>query len=89
MIKMIKNLFYLITSLIFLITIIFFYFSEENIKSTNKNRSFYLLSLNNKIEDLPILENDTQNIIIYRDDVEKYKKNKKKIFIRVTYKLNI
>ena len=55
MIKMIKNLFYLITSLIFLITIIFFYFSEENIKSTNKNRSFYLLSLNNKIEDLPIL----------------------------------
>ena len=78
MIKMIKNLFYLITSLIFLITIIFFYFSEENIKSTNKNRSFYLLSLNNKIEDLPILENDTQNIIIYSNDVENYKKNKKK-----------
>ena len=75
---MIKNLFYLITSLIFLITIIFFYFSEENIKSTNKNRSFYLLSLNNKIEDLPILENDTQNIIIYSNDVENYKKNKKK-----------
>ena len=79
MIKMIKNLFYLITSLIFLITIIFFYFSEENIKSTNKNRSFYLLSLNNKIEDLPILENDTQNIIIYSNDVENYKKNKKNI----------
>ena len=78
MIKMIKNLFYLITSLIFLITIIFFYFSEENIKSTNKNRSFYLLSLNNKVEDLPILENDTQNIIIYSNDVENYKKNKKK-----------
>ena len=77
MIKMINNLFYLITSLIFLITIIFFYFSEENIKSTNKNRSFYLLSLNNKIEDLPILENDTQNIIIYSNDVENYKKNKK------------
>ena len=75
---MIKNLFYLITSLIFLITIIFFYFSEENIKSTNKNRSFYLLSLNNKVEDLPILENDTQNIIIYSNDVENYKKNKKK-----------
>ena len=78
MIKMIKNLFYLITPLVFLIAITFFYFSDENIKSTNKNRSFYLLSLNNKIEDLPILENDTQNIIIYRDDVEKYKKNKKK-----------
>ena len=75
---MIKNLFYLISSLTFLIAMIFFYFSDENIKSTNKNRSFYLLSINNKIEDLPLLESDTQNIIIYRDDVEKYKKNKKK-----------
>ena len=39
---MIKNLFYLISSLTFLIAMIFFYFSDENIKSTNKNRSFYL-----------------------------------------------
>ncbi len=75
---MIKNFFYIFTSLIFLIFITFFYFSEKNIISTNKNRSFYLLNINNKIENLPLLENDTQNIIIYRNEVENYKKNKKK-----------
>ena len=77
-VKMIKNFFYIFTSLIFLIFITFFYFSEKNIISTNKNRSFYLLNINNKIENLPLLENDTQNIIIYRNEVENYKKNKKK-----------
>ena len=57
---------------------VIFYFSDQNINSTNKSRVLYPYKLNNKTENLPLLENDTSNIIEYRDDIEIYKKNKKK-----------
>ena len=78
MLKIIKNIFF-ITSFIFFITfIIFFYLSEKNIILINKGRSLYLNENNIKLQDLPLLENDTENIIEYSSDVENYKKNKKK-----------
>ena len=78
MLKIIKNIFF-ITSFIFFITfIIFFYLSEKNIILINKVRSLYLNENNIKLHDLPLLENDTENIIEYSSDVENYKKNKKK-----------
>ena len=78
MLKKIKNIFYLSSFLIFIILTTRFYFSDKNIKETNKSRSFYSVKLNNNTQNLPLLKNDTNNIIEYINDVEVYKKNKKK-----------
>ena len=76
--KNIKNIFYLASFFIFIILTTRFYFSDQNIRETNKSRSFYSIELNNNMQNLPLLKNDTKNIIEYSDDVEIYKKKKKK-----------
>tara|TARA_Y100000590_G_scaffold469315_1_gene656122 strand:- start:7894 stop:8157 length:264 start_codon:yes stop_codon:yes gene_type:complete len=80
MLNKITKIIYLVSFLIFIILLLFYYFSEKNIIKTNKSRSYH----NSKIElvtmDLPLLINDTDNIIEYKDDTEVYKKNKKKYF---------
>ena len=68
MLKNIKNIFYLGSFLIFLILTTRFYFSDQNIRKTNKSRSFYSVKINNNTQNLPLLKND----------VEAYKKRKKK-----------
>ena len=78
MLKKIINIFYLASFLIFIILTVRFYFSDQNIRETNKSRSFYSVKINNKTQNLPLLKNDTNNIIEYVNDVEVYKKNKKK-----------
>ena len=77
MLKKIKYIFYLISPLIFIISITSFYFSDQNIRETNKSRSFYSVSINKDTMNLPLLKNDISNIIEYRDDLEVYKKKKK------------
>ena len=76
--RKIKNIFYLGSFFIFIILTTGFYFSDQNIRETNKSRSFYSVELNNNIQHLPLLKNDTNNIIEYSNDVEAYKKKKKK-----------
>ena len=78
MLKKIKNIFYLASFFIFIILTTRFYFSDQNIKETNKSRSFYSVKLNNNSQNLPLLKNDTNNIIEYINDIEIYKKRKKK-----------
>ena len=78
MLKKIQNIFYLILFFVFIIFTISFYFSDQNIKKTNKSRSIYAVKLNNNTKNLPLLKNDTNNIIEYKNDVEVYKKKKKK-----------
>ena len=77
MIKKIKNTFFLISFFIFIIFLINYYFSDENIKQINKSRFNYLDELNKHILDLPLLKNDTNNIIEYKNDIENNKKKKK------------
>ena len=50
----------------------------KHVRETNKSRSFYSAGLNNITQNLPLLKNDTNNIIEYINDVEVYKKKKKK-----------
>ena len=78
--KKIKNIFVLATffSCVFLVTK--HYFSEQNIIFTNKSRSSHLMTLNNGKNNLPILKNDTSNIIVYINDLEDFKKKRKKRF---------
>ena len=78
MLKNFKNIFYLASLFIFIILTTRFYFSEQNIRETNKSRSFYSVELNNSTQNLPLLRNDTNDIIDYINDIEVYKKKKKK-----------
>ena len=78
--KKIKNTFFLVIFLVFLILILKYYFSEKNIILTNKLRSSYSTMSNDNKNNLPILKNDTKNIVIYIDDMENFKKKRKKRF---------
>ena len=75
MIKKVKNIFFLISFIIFTFFTFNYYFSEENIIRINKYRSVYSLDSYN---DLPLLKNDTNNIIVYKNDLEEFKKKRKK-----------
>jgi len=77
MFKKVINLFLLLLFFIFTILTITFYFSDENIRKTNKFRSLYSINLNKMINNLPLLKNDTSDIVQYKNDVEIYKKKKK------------
>ena len=77
MLKKIKYIFYLLSFFTFVISTTSIYFSDQNIRQTNKSRSIYLSTLENYTQNLPLLKNDTKDIITYRDDVEVYKRKKK------------
>ena len=76
----IKNIFFLIIFFTFIFLILKHYFSEQNIVFTNQSRSSYEISLDNGKNNLPILKNDTNNIIIYVNDLENFKNKRKKRF---------
>ena len=77
----IKNIFCLASLLIFIALTTSFYFSEQNIRATNKSRSFYAVKLHYGALKLPLLTNDTDDIIEYRNDVQEFRdKIKKRIF---------
>ena len=76
--RKIKNIFYLGSFFIFIVLTTRFYFSDQNIRETNKSRSIYSVELTNNTQNLPLLKNDTNNIIVYKNDLEEFKKKRKK-----------
>tara|TARA_Y100000590_G_scaffold117388_1_gene134154 strand:- start:2005 stop:2295 length:291 start_codon:yes stop_codon:yes gene_type:complete len=91
--KKIKNTFFLIIIFIFIFLMFKYYISEQNIILTNQARSSYETSLIYNTNDLPILKNDTNNILVYVSDLDVFKdKNKKRIwekfYIKVRKKFN-
>ncbi len=77
MLKKIKNIFFLISLAIFSFLTINYYFSEKNIIYINKSRSSHSIY---SFGELPLLKNDTENILIYKNDLEEFKKKRKKRF---------
>ena len=78
MIKKIVNSFYLIFFFIFIFIVLDYYLSEKNIIKINKSRSIYPNKLiSDKLKNLPILKNDTNNIISYSSNVDDFKNKKK------------
>ena len=77
MIKKIKNILFLIIFFLFILLVTTHYISDKNIIFTNKSRTSYTLV---GIDSLPVLKNDTANIIIYKNDLEEFKKKRKKRF---------
>ena len=71
----VKNIILLLLTLIFFYSVAQYYFSEKNIKRVNKLRMNYLI---NDLEKLPLLKNNTFDVIEYKNDVQNYIENKKK-----------
>ena len=76
----IKNASFLIIFFIFIFLISKYYFSEQNIVFINQSRSSYEASLDYDKNNLPVLKNDTNNIIVYVKDLENFKNKRKKRF---------
>ena len=80
---MIRNLLkvtYILTIIFFLLFIFITYFSSDNRSKIIKNRSNFNYNMQKKNLNLPILENDTNNIIEYNFEGSKNNKIKKRYF---------
>ena len=75
MMKKIRNIFVLSIFAISTFFTLSYYFSTENIIHINKSRFSHSKSYYNE---LPLLKNDTKNIIVYKNDLEEFKKKRKK-----------
>ena len=80
MFKEIYKVVYFIIILLFVYLLFAIYFSEENIKKIKKNRVHIENSFKDYLSNLPILENDTSDVIIYNSSEFLEKKIKKRKF---------
>ena len=71
------SIFFLILIIIFFGTTYKFYSSNKNIKDKEFNRNNIDQILNDKISNLPILKNDTDNVIEFNDGFSNEIKNDK------------
>ena len=78
MFKKIIDIFFLIGISSFVFLTINFYLSKENISKITQIRSNYLYDMERKNYDLPLLKNDTINIIEYKESVKNSTTNRKK-----------
>ena len=78
MFKEIYKVVYFIIILLFVYLLFAIYFSEENIKKIKKNRVHIENSFKDYLSNLPILENDTNNVITYNSSEFLEKKIKKR-----------
>ena len=80
MLKEVKYVVYLLTIFFFIFFVIKFYLSENNIKKSNKVIIQYQKKTDKKFNNLPIIKSDTNNIIEYTNEIEKFKNKKQRKF---------
>ena len=80
MLKEAKYVLYLFTIFFFIFFVIKFYLSENNIKRSNKIILQYQNELDNKFINLPIIKDDTSDIIEYTNEIEEFKNKKQRKF---------
>ena len=80
MLKEIKYVVYLFTIFFFIFFVIKFYLSENNIKWSNKVILQYQNILDKKFINLPIIKDDTNDIIEYTSEIEDFKNEKQRKF---------
>ena len=73
----IVNIFFFVIILIFFLSIYKYYSSNKNINSKEFNRKNIDSIINTKISNLPTLNNDTNNVIIFNDGYTEEIKNDK------------
>ena len=75
------NLFFVIIVFLFFFNIYKYYSSNKNIKNIDLNRSNIEEIIKTKTSGIPILKNDTNNVIEFNDSFdEEIKNNKKRSF---------
>jgi len=75
------NLFFVIIVFLFFFNIYKYYSSNKNIKNIDLNRSNIEEIIKKKTSGIPILKNDTNNVIEFNDSFdEEIKNNKKRSF---------
>ena len=80
MLKEVKYIVYLFTIFFFIFFVIKFYLSENNIKKSNKVIIQYQKKIDKKFNNLPIIKNDTNDIIEYTNEIEIFKNKKQRKF---------
>jgi len=80
MLKEVKYVVYLLTIFFFIFFVIKFYLSEDNVKWSNKVILQYQNILDKKLIGLPIVKDDTNDIIEYTDEIEDFKNKKQRKF---------
>ena len=72
MLKEVRNVVYLLTIFFAIFFVTKFYLSENNIKWSNRVILQHQKELANKFSKLPIIKSDTNDIIEYTNEVEKF-----------------
>ncbi len=72
------NLFLIIVVILFFFNTYRYYSSDKNIKNINQNRSNIEAILKSKISNIPILKNDTDNVIEFNSSFSEETQDKKK-----------
>ena len=80
MLKEVKNVVYLLTIFFSIFFVVKFYISENNIKRSNNVIFQYSKELDKKFNNLPIIKNDTNDIIEYSNEIEEFKNKKQRKF---------
>ena len=80
MLKEVRNVVYLLTIFFAIFFVTKFYLSENNIKRSNKIIFQYQNELNKQFSNLPIIKDDTNDIIEYTNEVEEFKNKKQRRF---------
>ena len=80
MLKEVKYVVYLLTIFFFIFFVIKFYLSENNIKWSNKVILQHQNILDKKFINLPVVKDDTKDIIEYTSEIEDFKNKKQRKF---------
>jgi hypothetical protein len=80
MLKEVKYVVYLLTIFFFIFFVIKFYLSENNIKWSNKVILQYQNISDKKFISLPIIKDDTNDIIEYTNEIEEFRNKKQRKF---------
>ena len=80
MLKEVKYVVYLLTIFFFIFFVVKFYLSENNFNRSNKVIFQYQKELDKKFNNLPIIKNDTNDIIEYTNEIEEFKNKKQRKF---------
>ena len=65
--RKVVNILLLVLIILFIFNVFKYYSSNKNIENTNFNRINVDKLLKSKINNLPVLENDTDNVIVFND----------------------
>ena len=80
MLNKVLTIFQFLIIISFLLLTNFYYFSDKNIEKINKNRLNLSSKISKSLDELPLLINDTKNIIEYQNNDTNLEKIKKRSF---------